>query len=121
MSPPERVHLATIGPDPLRWRQPFDIPRFQQSSGRDLTADLGHAESRPGLEEARRSDGGEEDVLGGVPPGRGGAVPDDAGGDGGGHRRGPGDHGWDVVGVAEGGRGGGAPAAWWPVWPATGW
>jgi transposase len=45
----------------------------------DLTPDLGHAESRPGLEEARRSDGGEEDVLRGVPPGRGGAVPDDAG------------------------------------------
>src|SRR3954449_10099517 len=82
---------------------------------RDLTPDLGHAESRPGLEEARRSDGGEEDVLRGVPPGRGGAVPDDARGDGSGHRRGPGDLGRDVVGVAEGRRGGGPPASWWPV------
>src|SRR3954447_20843939 len=94
------------------------MPRAEQNSalrGGDLTPDLGHAESRPGLEEARRSDGGEEDVLGGVPPGRGGAVPDDAGGDGGGHRRGPGDHGLDVVGVAEGRRSGGAPAPCRPV------
>src|SRR3954471_16653260 len=82
---------------------------------RDLTPDLGHAKSRLSLKEARRSDGGEEDVLRGVPPGCGGAVPDDAGGDGGGHRRGPGDHGLDVVGVVEGRRGGGVPAPCWPV------
>src|SRR3954454_11390530 len=74
----------------------------------DLTPDRGHAESGPGLEEARRSNGGKEDVLGGVPPGRSGAVPVNAGGDGGGHRRGPGDHGHDVVSVAEGCRGGAA-------------
>src|SRR3954470_3776507 len=81
----------------------------------DLTPDLGHAKSRLSLKEARRSDGGEEDVLRGVPPGCGGAVPDDAGGDGGGHRRGPGDHGLDVVDVVEGRRGGGVPAPCWPV------
>src|SRR3954471_24155309 len=71
----------------------------------NLTPDRGHAEFRLGLEEARRSDGGKEDVLGGVPPGRGGAIPVTAGGDGGGDRRRPGDHGLDVVGVAEGRRG----------------
>ena len=54
---------------------------------RDLTPDLGHAQSRSGLKEARRSGRGEEDVLRGVPPGRGGAVPVDAGSDGGVHRR----------------------------------
>src|SRR3954447_24190394 len=98
---------------------PLSGPGLPKKPRWDLTPDLGHAEPRPGLEEARRSDGGKEDVLGGVPPGRGGAVPDDAGGDGGGHRRGPGDHGRDIVGVAEGRRRGGAPAAWWPVWRAT--
>ncbi|WP_146192373.1 hypothetical protein [Cellulomonas sp. WB94] len=51
-----------------------------------LTPEGGHADSRSGLEEARRSDHGEEDVLGGVPPRCGRAVPLDADSDGRGDR-----------------------------------
>jgi site-specific recombinase XerD len=38
--------------------------------GGALTPGCGHAESRSGLQEARRSGHGEEDLLRGVPPGR---------------------------------------------------